>query len=129
MGVWPAHCRTFGSIPGLYQCHVQLCQSEMSVVVAVQPLSCVSLVAIPWTAARQASLSFTISRSWLKLMSIESVMPSKHLIFCHFLLLPSVFISIGVCFSELALHIRWPKCWSFSLRPSNENSESVSFRT
>ena len=79
--------------------------------------------ATPWTAAHQASLSFTISWSWLKLMSIESVMPSNHLILCHpLLLLPSIFPSIRVFSNELALCIRWPKYWSFtfSLSPSND---------
>ena len=75
---------------------------------------CLTLID-PQTAARQASLSFTISCSFLKLMSTESVMPSNHLILCHpLLLLPSVFPSIRVCSSELALHIRWKKYWSFS---------------
>ena len=85
----------------------------------------------PWTAAPQASLSITSSRSLLKLMSIESVMPSNHLIFCHLLLLPpSIFPSIRVFSNESALRIRWPKYWSFSLniRPSNEHPGLVSFR-
>ena len=83
------------------------------------------------TAACQASLSFTISRSLLKLMSIESVMPSSHLILCHpLLLLPSIFPSIRVFSNELALYIRWPKYWSFSFStsPSNEYSGLISFR-
>ena len=80
----------------------------------VQLLSSVRLFATPWTAACRASLSFTISRSLLKLMSIESVMPSDHLTLCRpLLLLPSIFPSIRVFFSELALHIRWSKYWSF----------------
>ena len=75
------------------------------------------------------SLSFTISWSLLKLMSIESVMPSNHLILCRPLLpLPSIFSSIRVFSSELALHIRWPKYWSFSISPSNEYSGLISFR-
>ena len=78
--------------------------------VVVQLLSGVRLFVTPWTAARQASLSFTISQSLLKLMSIESVMPSNHLILCRpLLLLPSIFPSIRVFSSELAFHIRWPK--------------------
>ena len=83
-----------------------------------------------WTAAHQASLSFTISQILLKLMSIESVMPSNHLICCHPLLLPSVFPSVRVFSSESALHIRWPKYWSFSfsLSPSNEYLGLISFR-
>ena len=85
----------------------------------------------PWTAARQTSLSITNSWSLLKLMSIESVMPSNHLILCcPLLLLPSFFPSIGVFSNESALHIRWPKYWSFSfsISPSNEYSGLISFR-
>ena len=92
--------------------------------------SCPTLLT-PWTAARQASLSFTISQSLLKLMSIESVTPSNHLILCHpLLLLPSIFSSIRVFSNELALCIRWSKYWSFSfsMGPSNEYSRSISFR-
>ena len=93
----------------------------------VQSLSRVPLSVTPRTAARQASLSF-ISRSLLKLMSIELVMPSSHLVFCRpLLLLPSIFPSVRV-FNELALCIRWPKCWSFSISPSNEYSRLISFR-
>ena len=87
--------------------------------------------ATPWTAARQASLSFTISQSLLKLMSIELVMPSNHLVLSRsFLFLPSVFLSIRVFFSESALHIRWLhiKYWSFSISTSNEYSGLISFR-
>ena len=86
----------------------------------------------PWTAACQASLSITNSRSLLKLMSIESVMSSNHLILCHPLLLPpSIFPSIRVFSNESVLHIRWPEYWSFSFRisPSNEYSGLISFRT
>ena len=85
----------------------------------------------PWTAARQASLSFTISRSLLKLMSIESMMPSNHLILCRpLLLLPSIFPSIRVFSNESALCIRWPNYWSFSfsISPSNKYSGLISFR-
>ena len=85
----------------------------------------------PWTAAYQASLSLTNSQSLPKPMSIESVMPSSHLILCHFLLLlPSIFPSIRIFSSKLALCIRWPEDWSFSfsVSPSNEYSELVSFR-
>ena len=82
----------------------------------------------PWTAAYQASLSFTISQCLLKLMSIESVMTSNHLIFCHpLLLLPSIFPSIRV-FSNESVRIRWPKYWSFSINPSSEYSGLISFR-
>ena len=98
---------------------------------SVQALSCVRLFATPWTAARQASLSITNSWSLLKPMSIESVMPSNHLILCHRLLLPpSIFPSIRVFSNESALHIRWPKYWrfSFNISPSNEQSGLISFR-
>ena len=97
---------------------------------SVQSLSYVWLSATPWTAALQASLSITNSRSLLKLMSIESVMPSNHLILCHPLLLPpSIFPIIRVFSSESVLCIRWPKCWSFSfsISPSNEYSGLISF--
>ena len=97
----------------------------------VQSLSHVSLFATPWTAACQASLSFTISQSLLKLMCIESVMPSNHLILCHpLLLLPSIFPRIRVFSNESALCIRWPKYWSFSfsISPSNEYSGLISSR-
>ena len=98
---------------------------------SVQSLSCVQPFAIPWIAARQASLSITNSQSLLKLMSIELVMPSNHLILCHpLLLLPSILPSIRVFPSESVLRIRWPKYWSFSLSisPSNEYSGLISFR-
>ena len=94
-------------------------------------LSCVQLFATPWTAACQASLSITNSQSIPKLMSIDSVMPSNHLIFCHpLLLLPSIFPSIRVFSNESALPIRWPKYWSSSVNtsPSNEHSGLISFR-
>ena len=97
----------------------------------VQSLSHVQLFATPWTAALQAFLSFTISWSLLGLMSIASMMPSNHLIFCHpLLLLPSVFPSIRVLSSELTLCIRWSKycSFSFSISPSNEYSGLISFR-
>ena len=85
--------------------------------------------ATPWTAARQASLSFTISWSLLKLMSIELVMLSNHLILCHpLLLLPSILPSIKVFSNESVLRIRWPKYWRFSISPSNEYSGLISFR-
>src|SRR5574341_1420603 len=103
----------------------------MGHVTVLQSLSRVRLFATLWTAAHQASLSFTISWSLLKLMSIESVMTSNHLIFCHPLLLtPSIFLSIRVFSNESVLHIRWPKYWSFSftISPSNEYSGLISFR-
>ena len=95
-----------------------------------QPLSHVWLFATPWTAARQASLSITNCRSLPKPMSIESVMLSNHLIFCRPLLLPSIFPSIRVFSNKLALRIRWPKYWSFSLNisPSNEHPGLISLR-
>ena len=94
-----------------------------------QSLNCVRLFATPWTAAHQASQSFTISWSLLKLISIESVMPPNHLILCcSLLLLPSIFPSIRVFSNELALHIRWPKYWSFSISPFNNYSWLISFR-
>ena len=98
---------------------------------SVQSLSCVQLFATPWTAAHQASLSVTNSRSLPKLMSIESVMPSNHLILCHpLLLLPSFFPSIRVLSNESALRIKWPKYWSFSFSiiPSKEHPGLISFR-
>ena len=98
---------------------------------SVQLLSCVQLFVTPWTAACQASLSITNSRSFLKLMSIESVMPSNRLSLCRPLLLPpSVFPSIRVFSNESALRIRWPKYWSvsFSSCPSNEYPGLISFR-
>ena len=98
---------------------------------SVQSISRVQLFAIPWTAACQASLSITNSWSLLKLMSIESVMPSNHLILCHPLLLPpSVFPSIKVFSNESILCIRWPRyqSFSFSISPSNEHPGLISFR-
>ena len=98
---------------------------------SVQLLSHVLLFATSWTAARQASLSFTISWHWLKLMSTESVMPSNHLMLCSPLLLPpSIFPSIRVFSNESVFHIRWPKYWSFSfsISLSNEYLRLISFR-
>ena len=98
---------------------------------SVQSLSRVQLFATPWTAAQQASLSITNSRSSLKLMSIEAVMPSSHLILCHpLLLLPPIPPSIRVFSNDSTLHMRWPKYWSFSfsISPCNEHPELISFR-
>ena len=98
---------------------------------SVQSLSCVQLFVSPWTAACQASLFITNSRSLLKLMSIELVMPSNYpILCCPLLLLPSIFPSIRVFSNESVLHIRWPKYWSFSfsVSPSNEYSGLISFR-
>ena len=100
-------------------------------VLIVQLLSHVRLIVTPWTAARQASLSFTISWTLLKLMPIELVMASNHLIHCRpLLLLPSIFPGIRVFSTESTLYIRWPKYWSFSfsISPSNEYSGLISFR-
>ena len=100
-------------------------------IVVVQSLSCVRLFATPCTAARQASLSTTTAWSLLKLMSVESLIPSNHLILCHLLfLLPSFFFRIKVLSNESALCIRWPKYWSFrfSISPSSEDSGLISFR-
>ena len=96
----------------------------------LSPVSRVRLFATPWTAARQASLSFTNSWTLLKLISIKSVMPSNHLILCcPLLLLLSIFPSIMVFFNESVLRIRWPKYWSFSISPSNECSGQIFFMT
>ena len=98
---------------------------------SVQLLSRVQLFATPWITAHQASLSITNSQSLLRLMSIESVMPSSHLILCcPLLLLPSIPPSIGVFSNESTLHMRWPKYWtfSFSISPSNEHPGLISFR-
>ena len=97
----------------------------------IQSISRLQLFAIPWTAAHQATLSIINSRSLLKLMSIASVIPSNHLILCHPLLLqPSIFPSVRFFSNVSALHIRWPKYWSFSftISPSNEYSGLISFR-
>ena len=98
---------------------------------SVQSFSCVQLFVTPWIAACQASLAITNSQSLLKFMSIELVMPSKHLILCHPLpLLPSIFPSIRVFSNESVLHIRWPKFWNFSfhISPSNVYSGLIFFR-
>ena len=97
---------------------------------SVKSFSRIRLFANPWTAVHQASLSITNSRSLLKLMSMESVMPFNHLILCHPLLPPSVFPGIRVFSNESVFHIRWPKYWSFSfsISPSNEHSGLISFR-
>ena len=110
---------------------VSAVQQRESAISSVQLFSHVRVFATPWTAARQASLTITNPQSLLTVMAIESVMPSNRLIFCHpFLLLPSVFPSIRVFSIESALHIRWPKYWSFSfnISPSNEYSGLISLR-
>ena len=111
--------------------HKPACHYSIYASVVVQLFNHVWLFETPWTAARQAALSFTISQSLLKLMSIALVMPSNHLILCHpLLLLPSVFPSVKVFSNDLALHILWPKYWSFSfsMSLSNEHSGLISFR-
>ena len=120
-----------GIIEGLWLCIKHNEKYMRTTVHLVQLLSRVWLFVTPWTAARQASLSITNSQSLLKLMSIKSVLPSNHLIFCRPLLfLPSIFPSIRVFSNESALCIRWPKYWSFSfiISPSNEYSGLISFR-
>ena len=105
--------------------------SLLDIYLVVRSLSCVWLFPTPWTVACQASLFFAISQSLLKLMSIESVMPSNHLFLYHpLLLLPSIFPRIRVFSNESALRIKWPKYWSFSfsISPSNEYSGLISFR-
>ena len=100
-------------------------------VIIIRSLSRVQLFVAPWTAAHQATLSFTVSQSLLKLMSIESKMPFNHVILCHpLLLLPSIFPSIRVFSNDSVLCIRCPKYWSFSfsITPSNEYSALISFR-
>ena len=121
-------CSTFFFL--LFVISWALCSSTNSCL-AVQLLSCVPLFATPWTAALQANLSFIISPSLLRLMSIVSVMPSKHLILCRpLLLLPSIFPSIRIFSNKSVLLIRWLKDWSFSfsISPSNEYSGLISFR-
>ena len=108
-------------------CPQVTCPLELS----IQSLSCVQLFAIQWTTTRQASLSITSSQSLLKFMSIESVMPSNHLILCRpLLLMPSMFPSIRVFSNEMVIHIRWPKyrSFSFSISLSNEYLGLISFR-
>ena len=129
-GVAQSHTRlsNFISLSSTLQFHLRSSGIQFS---SVQLLSRVQLFVIPWTAAHQASLSFTISLSSLRLMSIESVMPFNHLILCcPLLLLPSTFPMIRAFSNELPLHIRWPKYWSFnfSVSPSNEYSGLISFR-
>ena len=126
-----AACVIRNTLPHDTAYETQLTRVHLHFAAAVQSLSRVWLSATTWTAARQASLSFTISQSLLKFISINLVMPSKHLILCcPLLLLSSIFPSIRVFSSELAFCIRWPKYWtfSFSINPSNEYSGLISFR-
>ena len=103
-------------------------KAKSNLVTVVQSLSCIRLFATPWTAALQASRSFTISQSLFKLTLVESVMLSKYLILCHPLFLPSIFPSVRVFSNEVALHIKWQKYCNFSINPSNEYSGLISFR-
>ena len=117
------------SCPAL--CDPMNCSTHLMVHCSVQSLSCVQLFAIPWITACQASLFITNSQSSLKLMSIEFVMPSSHLILCRLLLLlPPIPPNIRVFSNESTLHMRWPKYWSFSfsISPSNEHPGLISFR-
>ena len=120
-------------LPEFTQTHIHCIGDAIqpSIIQLIQLLSRVWLFVNPWTAARQASLPITNSQSLPKLMPIESVMPSNHLILCHpILLLPSIFPSIRVFSNQSVLRIRWPKYWSFSfnISPSNEHSGMISFR-
>ena len=119
--VWRVCCLQISIVHSFLKCKLLLLFS----------CSVMSDAATPWIVAWQASLSFTISQSLLRLMSIESVMPSNHLILCRpILLLPSIFPSVGVFSNESALHVRWPEHWSFNfnISPSNENPGLISFR-
>ena len=123
-------CGFLGLGMGRFESYYSMSLMSFQVFVAVQSLSHVWFFVTPWTTVHQASLSFTISHSLLKLMSIQLVMPSNHLILCHsLLLLPSIFPSIKVFSNESALHIKWPKYWSFSfsISPSNDYSGLISF--
>ena len=120
-----------GPFPFIPNTFLLACDQGTPLQVVVQLLNHVGLFATPRIAARQASLSFTISMSLLKFRSIELTMPSNHLILCHpLLLLPSVLLNIRVFSNESALHNKWPKDWNFScsITPSNEYSELISFR-
>ena len=126
-------CRPFSVLPRCLRYHPRpptLDPAPPRLSVVIQSLSCVRLFVTAWTAACQASLPITLSQSLLKLMAIESMMPSNYFMFCHPLLLPSIFPSIWAFSNELALLIRWSKYWSFSfsISPSNEYSGLISFR-
>ena len=113
---WASHCCGFSCGRAQTLGVLVSVVSAQVFVVVIQSLSCVPLFVTPWTAARQASLSFTISQGLLKLMSTESVMLSNHLILCQpIFLLPSIFPSIMVFSNKWSFHIRWPKHWNFSL--------------
>ena len=124
-GIFQARVLEWGAIAFSKAC-AMCCITDITTL--VRSLSCVWIFATPWTATCQVYLSFTIFQSLFKLMSTESVMPSNHLILYHpLLLLPSIFPSIRVFSNESALCIRWLKYWSFSISPSNEHSELMSF--
>ena len=126
---WQSLWKVDDAISGVLE--ITFPEMYLLIIRSVQLLGCVWLFLAPWTAACQASLSITNSWNLLKLMSIESVMPSNHLILCHpLLLLPSIFPSNRVFSNESVRHIRWPKYWSFSfnISPSNEYSGLISFR-
>ena len=123
----PGRLQSIGSYRVGYGWSDLACRSNL-VLFVVHALICFQLFATPWTAACQASLCFTVFWSLLKLMSIESMMPSNHLILCCHLLLPSVFPSIRIISNELALYIMWPKYWSFNISHSNKYSGLISFR-
>ena len=123
-------CGCLGLAMGRFKSYYSMSLMSFQVFVAVQSLSHARFFVSPWTTAHQASLSFAISHSLLKLMSIQLVMHSNHLILCHsLLLLPSIFPSIRVFSNESALRIKWPKYWSFSfsISPSNDYSGLISF--
>ena len=121
---------TMHKYPVTISSHCQRHCNYLNLFSSVQLLNHVQLLATPWTATRQASLSITNSQSPAKHMSIESVMPSNHFILCRpLLLLPSIFPSNRVFSNESALYIRWPNYWSFSISPSKEYSGLSSFRT
>ena len=126
---YPSHSSSKGGI--LHNHSAIIIAKELTLCCVAHSLSCVQLFVTSWTEAHQASLSITNSQSLLKLISIKSVMPSNHLIFClPLLLLPSIFPSIRVFSKESFLHIRWSKYWSFSISisPSNKYSRLISFR-
>ena len=130
--IWPYSSCTQPPDPLEVMLIFQACSSSLLWILlasqSVQSLSHVQLFATPWTAAHQASLSITKSQSLLRFMYIELVMPSNHLILCcPLLLLPSIFPTIRVFSNESALHIRWPKYWSISINPLNEQSVLTSF--
>ena len=126
----PWHLPKYFLTPWIWPCYKLTLKNASQCMFLVRSLCHVWLSATPWTAAHQASLSFTISLSLLRIISIESVMPSNHLVLCRPLLLPSIFPSIRVFSNKSTLHIRWPKYWSFNfnISPSSECSGLISSR-